>query len=456
MITYSIIQKTQLEKEKRIDPQYFQLEYLELENKLANSENYKIWGEIGGKFITGPFGSEFDTANYTQNSIYRYVRGKDVRPFFLLEDDNVHIPPQYFEKLKKYSLEKGDILISVVGTLGYTSIVDEQVTPAIFSCKSTAYRPEGSIDPFYLISFLNSKYGYRLLARKERGANQTGLNIEDLKSLSIFVPPKNIQDDIGQMVKNSKQAIEDSKRLYQQAEGLLLSELGLKDFRVEDEPNYVMNLSDVKSARRVDADYFQPKYGKLLAVLNKTNSRPLTEVVKNVAEQFDPGRNPDSEFRYVELSNINSSTGVIDGFSEVMGKNAPSRARRILKTNDVIVSSVEGSLEKVAIVSEDQDDYLASTGFFQLRSKEVLPEALLVITKSIVMQWQMKKHCAGTILTAVPSESLGNMIIPVLPRDQQEEIAGLVRQSHEARKKSKELLEEAKRKVEQMVEKGGK
>jgi restriction endonuclease S subunit len=157
----------------------------------------------------------------------------------------------------------------------------------------------------------------------------------------------------------------------------------------------------------------------------------------------------------VELANINSSIGIIDAAAEVLGKEAPSRAKRILKTNDVIVSSVEGSLEKLAIVDKEQEGYLASTGFFQFRSRGILPEVLLVIAKSIVIQMQLQKYCSGTILTAVPKDALNNIVVPVLPKSTQEKIAALVRKSHEARKKAKELLEEAKRKVEEMIEKGG-
>lgn len=68
---------------------------------------------------------------------------------------------------------------------------------------------------------------------------------------------------------------------------------------------------------------------------------------------------------------------------------------------------------------------------------------------------QLQKYCSGTILTAVPKDALNNIVVPVLPKSTQEKIAALVRKSHEARKKAKELLEEAKRKVEEMIEKGG-
>ena len=81
MITCSIIQKSQLEDTHRIDSEYFQPKYLEIEKKLLKTESYVLWKNINGKFITGPFGSEFNVDNYTFDTNYRYVRGKDVKEF---------------------------------------------------------------------------------------------------------------------------------------------------------------------------------------------------------------------------------------------------------------------------------------------------------------------------------------------------------------------------------------
>ena len=221
MIIYSIIQKSQLEGALRLDAEYYQPEYLEIEKSLHGTNSYKFWRDIKGKFITGPFGSEFNVENYIPDGDYRYVRGKDVKDFFLLDDDNVYIPKEDFERLKKYSLNEGDILISVVGTLGNAAIVDDSVPPAIFSCKSTVYRSE-EINNYYLISYLNSLYGRKLLERSVRGAVQTGLNIDDLKSLPIFIPSKSEQETIGDFILDAKKTYDNSKFFYSQAENLLL------------------------------------------------------------------------------------------------------------------------------------------------------------------------------------------------------------------------------------------
>lgn len=174
--------------------------------------------------------------------------------------------------------------------------------------------------------------------------------------------------------------------------------------------------------------------------------------MESINPNFDPTVYPYKTFSYVELADIDASIGIIHSVSEIEGEDAPSRARRILKKNDVLVSRVEGSLEKVALVDGEYEGSLASTGFFQFRPTKIFPQVLLVLSKSIVLQAQLKKECSGTILTAVPNESLKRIIIPDLPIEIQQKIASLVLQSHKERKKSKELLEEAKGKVEETIE----
>jgi len=74
------------------------------------------------------------------------------------------------------------------------------------------------------------------LLRKERGAIQKGLNLGDLQNLLIFKPCDNFQQKIENIFKNSFRYIEQSKKTYAQAEEILLSEIGLKDFSPSTEP----------------------------------------------------------------------------------------------------------------------------------------------------------------------------------------------------------------------------
>ncbi|HEB46767.1 MAG TPA: hypothetical protein ENI19_03630, partial [Candidatus Nealsonbacteria bacterium] len=356
MVTHLIIQKSQLEGGLRLDAEYYQPEYLELKNRLCKTESYKFWKDIKGNFITGPFGSEFNVENYVLNGKYRYVRGKDVKEFFLSDDDNVYIPQKDFERLKKYSLKENDILISVVGTLGNAAIIDNSVPPAIFSCKSTVFRSE-SINPYYFISYLNSLYGRKLLGRNVRGAVQTGLNIDDLRLLPVFIPPKQQQELIGSLVSKAKEEYENTKLFYSQAEDLLLEELGLKDFEVGDDLSYVVNLSDLKLVNRIDAEYFQPKHEKLISKIKNQNIKKLADLV-SIKKGIEIGSEKyQKEGKlFVRVSNL-SKQGIIDKDQKYLSeelyqklkKDFEPKAGEILLTKDatpgmayLLKESIEG------------------------------------------------------------------------------------------------------------------
>ncbi len=83
--------------------------------------------------------------------------------------------------------------------------------------------------------------------------------------------------------------------------------------------------------------------------------------------------------------------------------------------------------------------------------EEVEDEYLALCLNSVIGQMQAERDAGGSVIMHWKPEQIKNVLIPILPQKTQQKIAGLVRQSHEARRKAKELLEEAKRKVEEMI-----
>lgn len=448
-MNYPIIQKSQLEGVCRLDAEYYQPIYLETVDNLLKVKN-TLLGNIAQRITQGPNPVFVESGKSSLN-------GRNIKKLRVVIDNSNYVSGQEFNKYKNFKVKQNDILITLkgLGSIGKAGYVFQQID-AIFSRDIGLIRLNDSNLSKFIYAFLLSKYGSRQVERSSTGGTgQLTLATTALKQ--IIVPQLKDEDIkfIASLIENSEENYKQSNSFYRQAEDLLLEELGLKNLEIEGNLFFIVNASDAESAKRFDADYFQPKYDNLLEKIKQNNAQILTSVVENINMQFDPAKNPGKEFKYVELSDIDSAIGIIDGSSTLLGKEAPSRARRLLRIGDILVSSVEGSLDKVAFVDKAQEGYLASTGFFQLRSREILPEVILVLAKSIVLQWQLKRHCAGTILTAVPSESLQKMFVPTISKPIQEKIASLVRKSHKARKKSKEILEAAKRKVEEMIEKDG-
>lgn len=452
-MTFSIIQKSELEGANRLDAEYYQPEYLRVNKILSGLQSIRLREIITRPVVTGSTPKIRDPK----------MDGTDIKfiKTDVLRDGDINFDSADFLPLKvnkkNSEPQNGDIILTIIGAtykiVGRSARIFAGDPKMNINQNIALIRPRSLILPGYLETFLRTKFGRDQLWQQSRQTEQVNLNCREVENILVPVLTSEFQQEIDDLVNQAQILKGNSHRLFGEAEELLLEELGLKDFKPREDLSFVVDYSDVEKAKRIDADYFQPKYEDLINKLKTSKPRLLTAVIESVAAQFSPKN--EENYKYVELANINSSIGIIDGYSRILGKEAPSRARRILREGDVIVSSVEGSLEKVALASMGQSNFLASTGFFQFRSKFILPEVLLVIAKSLVLQMQLKKHCSGTILMAVPNDSLKNILIPVLPKVTQQKIAALVRKSYEAKKKSKELLEEAKIKVEMMIEKEG-
>ena len=79
---------------------------------------------------------------------------------------------------------------------------------------------------------------------------------------------------------------------------------------------------------------------------------------------------PDYEFKYIDISSVDGIKGKIITSSNYIGSNAPSRAKQIVKFNDVIISTVRPYLKATALIPEDLDNQVCSTGFCVLRTKK--------------------------------------------------------------------------------------
>ncbi len=75
----------------------------------------------------------------------------------------------------------------------------------------------------------------------------------------------------------------------------------------------------------------------------------------------------DKEIIYVDISSVEKNTGIISYSDRIIGKKAPSRARRIVKDHSVLISTVRPNLKGFAYVDKEVKDAIYSTGFAVLR-----------------------------------------------------------------------------------------
>ena len=119
-------------------------------------------------------------------------------------------------------------------------------------------------------------------------------------------------------------------------------------------------------------------------------------------------------FFYFDIDSVENDTGNLKQVKEITGKDAPSRARRVVHCNDVIMSTVRPYLKAFALVPENYDRQICSTGFAVLTSKEDLnPHYLLYTLFSKVVIDQCNKMMVGGQYPALNSQQVSQILIPV-------------------------------------------
>lgn len=127
------------------------------------------------------------------------------------------------------------------------------------------------------------------------------------------------------------------------------------------------------------------------------------------------------EFRYVDIGSVTLENG-IEQYQEMLFENAPSRARRIVRKGDVIVSTVRTYLKAVASIQDD-DDVIVSTGFAVIRSNKVDPRFMAYSLINHYFVEKVSSLSTGVSYPAINPSTLINIKNIVPPIETQKHLA---------------------------------
>ena len=199
------------------------------------------------------------------------------------------------------------------------------------------------LNPYYLSIFLQSYYGRIQTSRLPIGSVQQHIFLWQINNLVIPLFGKAFQSSTEDTYREALSLLRQADIAYEEAEALLISELGLADWQPKRQTKSVRDFSDAWGAGRIDAEYYQPKYDDIVNAIKGYSGGwdTLGNLVRLKDRNFKP--DDDTEYRYIELANI-SGNGEISDCMTAQGSDLPTRARRKVSSGDVIVSSIEGSL----------------------------------------------------------------------------------------------------------------
>ena len=431
----------------RLDAEFFHPDYLKIQHQLEEISSHRL-----RDFQVKIKHPKEIKRNYVENGVL-FLRAQNVRPLSIdLTSNPVYVSEKDAERLQENTIHHKDILITRSGANAGQCAIYLENREAI-SSSHTFIVKSGKLNPFLLAIFLNTKHGKTLIERGKYGSAQP-----EIAPYFLYQIPIPVWDDLPSVIEKaylqSKDLTELSKTRYSEAQTLLLAELGLADWQPKHQLTFVKNFSDTKSAERIDADYFQPKYDQIInAIKNYSGSWGTLENLVTLKKCVEVGSKEylETGIPFVRVSNLNpfeitEEKYISEELYAEITEHQPKQGE--------ILFSKDATPGIAYYLREVPEKMIPGSGILRLKSKtdKIGNECLTLVLNSILTQKQVNRDVGGSVILHWRPDQVAETIIPILHQDKQTEIEQKVIESFNLRNRAKDLLEHAKRAVEIAIE----
>jgi type I restriction enzyme, S subunit len=226
-----ILEKADQAKQKRQDTnklttQFLQSAFIEMFGDPVN--NPKGWyNELISEIVSkdknsikaGPFGSSLKKEIYVESGYKIYGQEQVIKDDMSYGD--YYITEEKYNELKNYSVNKDDVLISLVGTYGKMVIVPEIFHPGIINPRLMKITfDQSKIIPLFFKFIFQNKSFQKLMKNYSHGGTMDILNIGILKGLKLILPPISLQQKFAELVQKVENMKEKQKKSEQELDNL--------------------------------------------------------------------------------------------------------------------------------------------------------------------------------------------------------------------------------------------
>ncbi len=432
----------------RLDSEFFHPKILK-KKKTIRSKAHSTLRKMGATIIHP---SEVKR-EYEETGI-QILLAQNIRDNFMDFSVKVFMSKKLKKQLKKNKLEHGDIALTRSGA-NYGQCAPYLGLPLeIFACADDLVIRDLKIPGTYLSTYLNTSFGKNLIESCKYGGSQPHISPQTLYDIPIYTPSDNLISKIDSKIKNLFELRKKSEAIYHQAQTLLLSELGLANWQPKHRLAFVRKYSDTQQAWRMDAEYFQPKYDDIINAIKSYSGGwdTLGSLVK-IKKCIEVGSKEylDEGIPFVRVSNL-SPFGITKEkyISEALYVNIQKHQPK----QGEILFSKDATPGIAYYLREQPKKMIPSGGILRLKSKtdKINNEYLTLVLNSTLTKEQVNRDVGGSVILHWRPDQVQGTVIPILSPKKQAQIQQKITESFNLRKKSRHLLECAKRAVEMAIE----
>lgn len=205
-------------------------------------------------------------------------------------------------------------------------------------------------------------------------------------------------------------------------------------------------IANYLDAQKEKINLFISNKQKLIALLKEQKQSLINELLENSEGNWETkklkfvakvnekslGENtsPDYEFTYLDISSVDDGGNTSEEIQLIKFANAPSRARRVIRRNDVIISTVRTYLQAITYFENEVNDIVVSTGYavFTPNTKIIIPDFLNYAVRKKELLNNVTASSTGIAYPAITSSKLSNFKIVVPSLDEQQKIVNHIKE----------------------------
>jgi type I restriction enzyme S subunit len=176
------------------------------------------FGEIA-EIQTGPFGSQLVKDEYVDGGI-PVITVENIKDFRIENFTYPSVTKEKSAELKRYFIEKGDIIFSRVGSVDLSALVEEEQDGWIISSRMLRARLKHAAKAEYVAYYLQQSKVRRFINAIAVGATMPSINTSILESIPIRLPPLEVQEAIAEVLSSLDDKIDLLKRQNKTLEGM--------------------------------------------------------------------------------------------------------------------------------------------------------------------------------------------------------------------------------------------
>jgi hypothetical protein len=447
MTAWSSVQLSELGHALRIEADYYRPEYLALAKRLEAVNAIPLT-----RFLQYLTDGTHVTPKYVSEGV-PFMSSSDIDEFTLPHKIERFISEEEHQRLRHCQPDTDDLLMAKSGRIGSCAVVPPSIQKGDCNIyEGVALLRLREICPHYAAAFLNSKYGSVQIRRELKGVAQPHLHLEDIRRLKIFVPPRNAEAEIRCLVLRGVELLNDSHSLYVHSQQLLESALSLDALSFEHPVGYTAKFSDLELSLRTDAQHFQPHFSQLTTHLLKFPARRIRDLRRLNRRGMQPIYVESGTHAVVNSQHLGPKHINYDGLERTTEKLFNATPEAHIRKDDLLIYTTGAYIGRTNVYLEDTPAFASNHVNILRLSPDIDHAYMAMVFQSIIGQFQTQKHARGSAQAELYPTDIDKFIVPLLPFEKQQEIGNLVRESLAQQRESARLLEQAKARVEQLIE----